>query len=40
MITTQNYEAQGGRCRKIGKAFETFSDHALAARLMTADDRK
>lgn len=36
----QNYEAQGGRCRKIGKAFETFSDHALAARLMTADDRK
>jgi MFS superfamily sulfate permease-like transporter len=37
---TQNYEAQGGRCRKIGKAFETFSDHALAARLMTADDRK
>ncbi len=37
---TQNYEAQGGRCKKVGKAFETFSDHALAARLMTADDRK
>lgn len=36
----QNYEAQGGRCRKVGKALETFSDHALAARLMTADDRK
>ncbi len=36
----RNYEAQGGRCLKIGKAFETFSDHALAARLMTADDRK
>ncbi len=36
----QNYEAQGGKCRKIGKALETFSDHALAARLMTADDRK
>jgi MFS superfamily sulfate permease-like transporter len=36
----QNYEEQGGHCRKIGKAFETFSDHALAARLMTADDRK
>ncbi|MCK9396139.1 MAG: SulP family inorganic anion transporter [Methylobacter sp.] len=36
----QNYEAQGGQCRKIGKALETFSDHALAARLMTADDRK
>jgi MFS superfamily sulfate permease-like transporter len=36
----QNYEAQGGQCRKVGKALETFSDHALAARLMTADDRK
>lgn len=36
----QNYEAQGGRCQKVGKALETFSDHALAARLMTADDRK
>jgi MFS superfamily sulfate permease-like transporter len=36
----QNYEAQGGQCHKIGKALETFSDHALAARLMTVDDRK
>jgi len=36
----QNYEAQGGHCQKTGKALETFSDHALAARLMTADDRK
>jgi len=36
----QNYEARGGQCRKVGKALETFSDHALAARLMTADDRK
>lgn len=36
----QNYEAQGGYCQKVGKALETFSDHALAARLMTADDRK
>lgn len=35
-----NYEAQGGHCQKIGKALETFSDHALAARLMTADDRE
>lgn len=35
-----NYEAQGGQCQKIGQAMETFSDHALAARLMTADDRK
>ena len=36
----RNYEAQGGHCRKIGNALATFSDHALAARLMTADDRK
>jgi MFS superfamily sulfate permease-like transporter len=36
----QSYEAKGGQCRKVGKALETFSDHALAARLMTADDRK
>ncbi|MDD5412724.1 MAG: SulP family inorganic anion transporter, partial [Methylobacter sp.] len=36
----RNYEAQGGHCQKIGKALETFSDHALAARLMTADDRE
>ncbi len=34
------YEAQGGHCQKIGNALETFSDHALAARLMTTDDRK
>lgn len=36
----QNYEALGGQCQKVGKALETFSDHLLAARLMTADDRK
>jgi MFS superfamily sulfate permease-like transporter len=36
----QHYEAQGGHCQKVGKALETFSDHALAGRLMTADDRK
>lgn len=35
-----DYEAQGGQCRKIGQALQTFSDHALAARLMTEDDRK
>ena len=35
----QAYETQGGHCQKVGKALETFSDHALAARLMTADDR-
>lgn len=36
----QNYQKQGGQCRIVGQAIETFSDHALAARLMTADDRK
>ncbi len=36
----RHYEAQGGHCQKVGKALETFSDHALAGRLMTADDRK
>jgi len=36
----QKYEDQGGHCQIVGKALETFSDHALAARLMTADDRK
>ena len=36
----RNYEAQGGHCQKVGNALATFSDHALAARLMTADDRK
>jgi MFS superfamily sulfate permease-like transporter len=36
----QNYEARGGQCRKVGKALERFSDHSLAARLMTVDDRK
>ena len=36
----QHHEAQGGHSQKIGKALETFSDHALAARLMTADDRE
>ncbi len=34
-----DYEAKGGRCQKMGQPLETFSDHALAARLMTADDR-
>ncbi|MCX7099893.1 MAG: SulP family inorganic anion transporter [Methylococcales bacterium] len=36
----QNYEAEGGRCQTVGTALSTFSDHALAARLMTVDDRK
>ncbi len=29
-----------GNCRQVGHALETYSDHDLAARLMTADDRK
>lgn len=36
----QNHVAQGGQFQQVGHALETFSDHALAARLMTADDRK
>ena len=37
-----NYTRQGGggRCSQVGHALEKFSDHDLAARLMTADDRK
>jgi MFS superfamily sulfate permease-like transporter len=37
---SNDYTAQGGSCRKVGKALESFSDHALAARLMTKDERK
>ena len=37
---SRNYQAQGGHCLQIGHALETFSDHRLAARLMTRDDRK
>ena len=37
---SDNYSRYGGTCRKVGKALETSSDHDLAARLMTADDRK
>jgi len=37
---SNDYVAQGGKCREVGHALETFSDHALAARLMTEDDRK
>ncbi len=36
----KRYTAQGGACRHVGQALEKFSDHALAARLMTPDDRK
>ncbi|NOQ76398.1 MAG: SulP family inorganic anion transporter, partial [Methylococcaceae bacterium] len=34
------YEGNCGKCRKVGHALETYSDHDLAVRLMTADDRK
>ncbi len=35
-----DYESDGGQCQQIGNAILTFSDHDLAARIMTADDRK
>lgn len=35
-----NYARHGGYCQKKGHALETYSDHDLAVRLMTADDRK
>ncbi len=37
---SRDYIAQGGKVLQIGRALEKFSDHELAARLMTADDRK
>ena len=37
---TQDYKMQNGQCYQVGRALEKFSDHKLAARLMTADDRK
>ncbi len=37
---SRDYKAQGGKILKIGRPLEKFSDHELAARLMTADDRK
>jgi MFS superfamily sulfate permease-like transporter len=36
----QQYESQGGHCHEIGSPLKSFSNHALAARLMTTDDRK
>ena len=35
----QDYESHGGHCQQIGNAILTFSDHDLAARIMTADER-
>ncbi|NOQ14456.1 MAG: SulP family inorganic anion transporter [Methyloprofundus sp.] len=34
------YALTGGSCRNVGHALEKYSDHDLAVRLMTADDRK
>ena len=34
------YARSGGSCRQVGHALEKYSDHDLAVRLMTADDRK
>ena len=35
-----NYVRNGGSCQKVGHALETYSDHDLAVRLMSVDDRK
>ncbi len=35
-----DYTTEGGQFQQIGTAIHTFSDHELAARLMTADERK
>ncbi len=37
---SEDYVAQGGHCYQVGHPLEHFSDHKLAARLMTKDDRK
>ncbi len=37
---SSHYVRNGGSCQRVGQALETFSDHDLAVRLMTADDRK
>lgn len=36
----RDYIAQGGQCKTVGQVLKKFSDHDLAAQLMTADDRK
>ncbi|OQK18773.1 sulfate transporter [Methyloprofundus sedimenti] len=35
-----DYASHGGKCQQIGDAIHTFSDHDLAARIMTHDARK
>ncbi|NOQ34316.1 MAG: SulP family inorganic anion transporter [Methylococcaceae bacterium] len=37
---SHDYTAQGGCCHEVGQALQTFSNHQLAARLMTLDERK
>ncbi len=37
---SRSYREQGGKVLQIGRALEQFSDHELATRIMTADDRK
>ena len=36
----RHYQTQGGKFLQVGHALEKFSDHDLAARIMTKDDRK
>ncbi|MCF6204015.1 MAG: SulP family inorganic anion transporter [Methylococcaceae bacterium] len=36
----RDYIAQGGECKMIGQVVKKFSNHELAAQLMTTDDRK
>lgn len=35
-----HYEDHGGHCKQVGDTIHTFSNHDLAARLMTPDQRK
>jgi len=37
---SNHYTREGGHCSQVCHALEKFADHDLAARLMTADDRK
>ncbi len=35
-----DYESHGGSCKQVGEPIHTFSNHVLAARLMTEDERR
>ncbi len=37
---SRDYTVQGGKCKTIGQVIKKFSNHELAAQLMTADNRK